>query len=171
MDKIKKLIASGLGTGYLPVAPGTWGSASVAGIFLLVAWASSGKWAFVSGTMVVLAIVAGAACVALGDFAEKTYRRKDPPQCTLDEWAGQAVTYLLMPPFLMANATEWRHWLVVAAVGFVVFRAADIIKPPPARAMEKLKAGWGVLLDDVVAGVYANLVCQVLLRLWLIGIV
>ena len=171
MDKVKKLIASGLGTGYLPVAPGTWGSAAVAGIFLLVAWASSGRWGCVSGTMLVLAVAAGAACVALGGFAEKAYGRKDPPQCTLDEWAGQAVSYLLLPPLLMPAGFEWRHWLVVAAAGFVVFRIADIIKPPPARKLEKLDAGWGILLDDVAAGIYANLACQILLRLWLLRLV
>jgi len=168
MDKLNKLIVSGMGTGYLPIAPGTWGSAAVTALFLLAAWASGGRWHCVSGTMLVIVVSAGVACVALGKFAEKAYGRKDPSQCTIDEWAGQAVTYLLMPPFLCTASFGWAHWLFVAALGFVAFRIADIIKPPPARKLEKLPAGWGVLLDDLASGIYANLTCQVILRLWLL---
>ena len=57
--------------------------------------------------------------------------------------------------------------LIVAAAGFVAFRLFDIIKPPPARRLEKLRGGVGILLDDVVAAVYANVICQLVFRLWL----
>jgi phosphatidylglycerophosphatase A len=59
----------------------------------------------------------------------------------------------------------WPQMIVVAAVQFFVFRAADIVKPPPARQFERLPCGWGVLMDDVMAGVYANLLGQVAVRL------
>ena len=113
--------------------------------------------------MLILAGVSCAACIALGRFAEQTYGKRDPGQCTIDEWAGQAVTYFLLP--LGAGPQDW---LMVAAVGFFAFRFFDIIKPPPARQLEKLPFGWGVLLDDIVAGFYANLACQLLLRFWLL---
>lgn len=140
-------------------------------VFLAVAWGAGGRWHCLSGTMLLLAVAASVACVLLGPFAERAYGKKDPSHCTIDEWAGQAVTYLLLPPMLMPSADNWRHWFVIAAVGFVAFRVMDIIKPAPARQMEKLPAGWGILLDDIVAGIYANIACQLLLRLWLIDLI
>ena len=151
MNRLKKAIVTGLGTGYLPVAPGTWGSAAVVGIFLAVAAASDGRAHCVAGTMAIVAIVAGVACVALGRFTERAFGRKDPSECTLDEWAGQAVALLCLP---IARG-DWRNWLILAGVGFVLFRILDIVKPPPARQLEKLPYGWGVLADDLVAGAYA----------------
>ena len=170
MDKIKKLIVSGLGTGYLPLAPGTWGSGVVGAIFLLIAWGCSGRWYCINGAMLGVAIIASVACVVLGPFAQRVNGKKDPSQCTLDEWAGQAVTYLLLPPFLFPEVNGWRDWVVIAAVGFLAFRVMDIVKPPPARSLEKLPAGWGVLLDDIIAGIYANIAAQLLLRLWVLEI-
>lgn len=163
MKSINRLIVTGLGTGRGPIAPGTWGSGAVAVIFCAAAWLSGGSAWVLGATMLAIAVGASAACVALGGQAEREFGCKDPGPCTIDEWAGQAITYLLLPSF----AQGW-GWLTVAAVGFVAFRVFDIIKPPPARAMEKLPAGWGILLDDVVAGIYANIVCQLLLRLWLL---
>ncbi len=163
MKKIKKLIVTGLGTGYLPLAPGSWGSLAVSVIFLGVVWGSPGHWYCVSGTMLLLSAAAAIACVLLGPFCERTYGKKDPGPCTIDEWAGQGLTYLLLP-----LSGGYRAWLTVAALGFVVFRIFDIVKPPPARRLEKLPAGWGILLDDLVAAVYANLTCQLILRLWLL---
>ena len=160
---LAKLIVSGLGTGYLPIAPGSWGSLAVTGLFVLIAWGSGGRAICVTGSMVALALAASVGCVACGRWAEEYYGRKDPGHVTADEWAGQALTFVLLP---LTVGLE-NLWLV-AAVGFVAFRIFDIVKPPPVRAMEKLPFGWGVLLDDLVAGVYANIVCQVLLRVWLL---
>lgn len=161
--QLKKFVLSGLGTGYLPIAPGTWGSGAVAVVFVAVAWASAGRWYCTSGTMLLLAAAAAVACVALGRFCENAWGQKDPKCCTIDEWSGQALTYLLLP---LGDAR--RHWLMVAVVGFIAFRLLDIIKPSPARRLERLPLGWGVLVDDLVAAVYANLACQLLLRLWLL---
>ena len=106
------------------------------------------------------------ACIALGGFAEKAFGRKDPSQVTSDEWAGQAVTLMFLPmlPPPPQSGTLYT-WLLVAGVAFIAFRLLDIIKPPPARQFEKLPRGWGVLLDDLMAGVYANIICQLVLRL------
>ena len=163
MNRARKFLVTGLGTGYLPLAPGSWASAAVCGIFLLVAWGSAGRAVCVSGTMAAVALLASAACVALGRFTEAAFGRKDPRQCTADEWAGQAIALLLLP-----LGTTWRDRLIVAGAAFFLFRLADVVKPPPARLLEKLPGGWGILLDDLAAGVYANVACQLLLRLWLL---
>jgi phosphatidylglycerophosphatase A len=156
---VRKLAVTGLGTGYLPVMPGTWGSAGAAGAYLLAIRALGASAVPVAAAMAALAAVAGAACVAFGRFAEEAFGRKDPRQCVADEWAGQALAYLLLP-----LGTVWADHLVAAAVGLFYFRVMDILKPPPARRLERLPRGWGVLLDDLVAGLYANVAAQVSLR-------
>lgn len=158
MDWLKKAIVTGLGTGYLPVAPGTWGSAAVVGIFLAVAAGSDGRAHCVAGTMAIVAVLSSVGCVRLGRFAEQTFGKKDPSRCTIDEWAGQAVAMLLLP---IARG-DWRNWLILAGASFLLFRLLDIVKPPPARWMERLPHGWGVLLDDLVAGAYALIAVQLL---------
>jgi len=162
MGALKKMIVTGLGTGYLPVAPGTWGSAAVCVIFLAAALGSGGRMVCISGTMAVVALLSAVTAVWLGRFAERTFGKKDPSRCTIDEWAGQAVALIALP---LPDGPLLRGCLIAAAVAFVAFRFFDIVKPPPARRMEKLPHGWGVLLDDLVAGVYANVVAQLVLRL------
>ncbi len=163
-DGLRKFLVTGLGTGWLPVAPGSWGSLLAGGLFLLVAWGSGMHPVWTTAAMVVVAVAASVGCVALGPFAEAAYARKDPGEVTLDEVAGQALTYALLP-----LGAGWRGLLVVAAAGFVAFRLFDIIKPPPVRASERLPGGWGILTDDLIAAVYANVACQLLLRLWLLA--
>jgi phosphatidylglycerophosphatase A len=162
MNSLRKWILTGGGLGYLPLAPGTWGSLAPCAVFLLLAWALGGGavW-IVAAAMGALAVLSSVACVALGRFAEQTFGKKDSRRCVIDEYAGQALTLVALP--LSAAGRLWLPPLVA----FLVFRAMDIIKPPPGRRMEKLPFGWGVLLDDVVAGVYANVLCQLILRVGL----
>ncbi|MHC4563612.1 MAG: phosphatidylglycerophosphatase A family protein [Planctomycetota bacterium] len=162
-NALGKLIVTGLGTGYLPVAPGTWGSAAVAGLYLLLVWTTEGQQPLVlNAVMAAVAVAASAGCVAWGKFTERTWGRKDPGACTIDEWAGQAVALLAMP---LAVCESFAHAAVLTGIAFVLFRVFDIVKPFPARRMEKLPHGWGVLADDLVAGVYANITAQLLIRL------
>lgn len=163
MSSWRKAIVTGLGTGYLPIAPGTWGSAVVCLIFLAVAFGSGGRTVCTTGTMLVLAVATSVACVALGRFTETAFGRKDPGQCNIDEWAGQAIALVFLP--LRSSLEDWQTYLVVVAGSFVAFRFFDIVKPPPARQIEKAPAGWGILLDDLVAGLYANILCQIVFRL------
>jgi phosphatidylglycerophosphatase A len=156
---IRKIIVTGLGTGYLPIAPGTWGSAAACGVFLLVAWATGGRQVCITGTMLVIVTAGTIGCGLLGRFMAEAFGDEDPHQCTLDEWAGQALALCLLP-----LADGWRAWLLAAGVAFVAFRLFDITKPPPARQLEHLAGGWGVVADDLAAGVYANIVAQVVLR-------
>ncbi len=164
MNGLRKVIITGLGTGYLPVAPGTWGSAAVAAIYVAAAAMGCRDHASTAVNAVMLAVLAAASigCIALGPFAERAFGRKDPSQVSLDEWAGQALTYLLLPV-----GAGVREVLIVAAAGFVAFRVFDIVKPPPARQAEKLPTGVGILVDDLIAAVYANVVCQVVFRVLL----
>ncbi len=162
MNKIRRAIITGLGTGRLPVAPGTWGSAAVCLIFLAVVLGSGGRVICVNGSLAVIAALSSAACIWLGGLAQETYGRKDPRQCTIDEWAGQAVALLGIP--LGAGI---REVLLATGVVFVLFRLFDIIKPPPARQLERLGGGWGILLDDISAAIYANVIGQLVLRLGL----
>jgi phosphatidylglycerophosphatase A len=160
---IKLALATGLGTGLLPMAPGTWASAAVGAVYVLAAWASGDSPVLVNGLLAAVALAATAGCVALGPFVEQAFGRKDPGACTLDEWAGQAVALLALP----AGGT-WAGRLAIVATAFLAFRAFDILKPPPVRQCERWPAGWGIAADDLVAGVYANLAAQLLLRLWLL---
>jgi len=155
-----KLIITGLGTGHLPVAPGTWGSAAATLVFLLAAWAGGGKALPATAAMLAVAALASAACLAWGRRAQKVFASKDPRQCTADEWAGQAIALCFLP----LGTNLWGH-LTAAGVGFLAFRLLDILKPPPARQAEKLPGGWGILGDDLMAGLYANALGQIILRL------
>jgi len=94
---MRKLLLTGLGTGYLPIAPGTWASAGACGLFALLLWAVGPNDWILSGAMAGLALAASAGCAAWGKLLPGWFGKKDPPQCTLDEWAGQAVAFLFLP--------------------------------------------------------------------------
>ena len=155
---MRKWIVTFFGAGLSPVAPGTVGSAAAA-ILLWVAYQLAGRpvfWAW----QVMLLIGLGAAslmCVGLGPWAQAYFGRKDAQPIVLDEVAGICLTALFTP---MAG----NGWLTLLVV-FAAFRLFDVTKPPPARQLEKLPLGWGVLCDDLAAAVYANLVCQLVLRI------
>jgi len=164
MSRFGRIVATGLGTGYLPVAPGTWGSGAVAGLFLLVAGLTGWCPYAAAVVMAVVAVLAAVACVAVAGGAETYFGRKDPSQVTADEWAGQAVALIALP-VAGGGLAGWAAVAVTAAVGFVAFRFFDIVKPPPVCTAERLRGGWGILADDLLAGVYANAAAQLTLRL------
>ena len=157
---------TGLGLGYAPVASGTFGSAGACAIALAVWWVvhvSGGSPICLDGSWVVLTLLACVGCVrwgpwAIGHFAGRTRKDGDPGQVVLDEWAGQWLALLAIPMVTLQSA------VTVLAVQFFLFRVFDVIKPPPCRRLEKWPAGWGILLDDLAAGVYANLIGQVIFR-------
>jgi phosphatidylglycerophosphatase A len=141
-------LATGGGSGYSPVASGTVGSLVGLGLWWAVGAANTASYA--------------AACVAvigLGIWAagqaERIFGRHDDGRITIDEVAGMLLSLATLP---------FRP--EVAGVGFLLFRLFDIWKPFPARAAERLPGGLGVMADDLVAGLYANLGGQVLWRLW-----
>jgi phosphatidylglycerophosphatase A len=154
------------GSGMSPVAPGTLGSLAavlILGAIFFGTRAACGPLAPTLWNLILVAgiLIYGALCVALGKWATEYYGRKDPGACVLDEGAGICLTALFVP-----IATGWRELWALLAV-FVFFRIFDIVKLAPAKQLEKLPYGWGILLDDLAAAVYANILCQVVVR-WLV---
>lgn len=158
----RRWIVTLFGAGMSPVAPGTAGSLLASLLFgavylLVVRSGVAPFWAW-NGSAMVGILVAGAGCVALGPWTARFYGRKDPGPCVLDEAAGICLTAIFLPIY-----PGWRQAWVLAAV-FAAFRVFDILKPSPAKQLEKFPAGWGILLDDLMAAVYANVLLQVIVR-------
>lgn len=151
------------GLGHLRPASGTWGS--LPPVILAVAMHAAGvgpgaqAWLF-SGVMLAVFAVFCAACIFQGDAAEARWG-KDPSNAVADETAGQCLPLMFLPA---AGFATWPLALFTLGLAFVSFRAIDIVKPWPARQMEKLPAGWGILLDDVMSGVYAAMIVQTCAR-------
>jgi phosphatidylglycerophosphatase A len=165
-DRLRELCITVLYSGYAPIASGTWGSAVailiLAGLLALGANLNWPPLARDAGLFVGI-LLASVASVRWGPWALARYGAKDPKPFVLDEFAGQWTSLLFMPGMHNAPAT---NWAVVLVVQFVLFRVLDVAKPPPARQFERFPAGWGVLADDLMAGVYANLAGQVIWRVW-----
>lgn len=157
------LFITTFGLGHLRPASGTWGS--LPPVVLAVAMYAAGvgpgaqPWLF-SGVMLAVFAVFCAACIFQGDAAEARWG-KDPSNAVADETAGQCLPLLFLPA---AGFATWPLALFTLGLAFVSFRAIDIVKPWPARQMEKLPAGWGILLDDVMSGVYAAIIVQTCAR-------
>lgn len=148
-DRVAAVVATGFGAGYAPVAPGTFGSLPG----LLLAWGlfrGGGAWAVVAGLVAVTAAGAWAA-----DRFAAPGEERDPRVVVVDEIAGQMTALLFIVP---------TPGSLLAA--FVTFRALDVLKPFPARHLEALSGGSGIMADDLAAGMYANLLLQGALYLW-----
>ncbi|MBD3382461.1 MAG: phosphatidylglycerophosphatase A [candidate division Zixibacteria bacterium] len=142
-----KAIATGFGFGYLRPFAGTWGTIPGSLLcFLIFPLGLTFQLAFIAVIFILSIWSAGEAEKLFGHDAKKI---------VIDEILGMAVTMLLVP-----DPTDWRYY----AIGFVLFRVFDVIKLPPARQAESLPGGWGVTVDDFVAGIYANIVLQILAR-------
>jgi phosphatidylglycerophosphatase A len=116
----------------------------------------------VLGAMIV---AGGVASVMLSQGAIEATGKKDPHEVVTDELAGQAVCYLAI---LLCPSDPWpaqKAW-AIAVVGFLFFRIFDILKPWPARQLERLPAGWGILADDLMAGLYAGACLWLGMLLW-----
>lgn len=143
-----RLLATGFGSGYSPFAPGTAGSA--VGLLLFWPLASLPIWAQLAACAALFVIGALASTLVARDLG-----RKDPGLVVVDEVVGMWVTLIGMP-FVP----------LTIILGFFLFRVMDIVKPWPARSLEGLPDGWGIMADDVAAGVYAYLVLRVALLVW-----
>lgn len=136
------------GTGYAPVASGTFGSAAG-----LVVWYLVPRSLVAQSIAIIIVFALGSWS---GSVAEEYYGRLDPGQVVIDEVAGMLVTLFLVP--------AGRIWAIVA---FFLFRLSDIVKPYPANRLERLPGGVGIMADDVMAGVYANVALR--LCMWAFG--
>ena len=144
MDRVALAFATALGVGYAPVAPGTFGSA----VGLVLWWglpASIGAHA----TAIVVLFIVGAWS---GGIAERHYGTTDPSVVVIDEVMGMLITLFL-------NPVGWTG----AFAAFLLFRIFDVVKPYPSNQLERLPGGVGVMADDAMAAVYANLALRAIL--------
>ena len=148
MDRLALFVATCGYLGYAPIAPGTVGS--VAGLIVLWAIRNSALPAVEIATIVLVLLLGVWSATA----AERHFGRIDPAPIVIDEVAGMLITLAFIP--FTAGA---------AVCGFLIFRALDIIKPWPSRQFEALRGGLGVMADDAMAGVYANLVVRTVIVL------
>ena len=149
-------IATFFGVGLLKPGPGTWGSLAATAI-----WYFGLRAVHLSGWAVALASVAGVVVVTLAGIpaatiVERECGREDPGFVVIDEVAGQWLV-------LAAAPVEWRH----ALVGFLLFRLFDIVKPWPARQLERLHGGTGIVVDDLAAGGYGLLILLAVRHFWM----
>jgi phosphatidylglycerophosphatase A len=165
MSAPRFLLTTG-GLGLLRPAPGTWGSLPPVLLALGLLAVMGPHWT-IDACLALLALAGSIACVKFGAWAEAHWGRKDPGAVCADETAGQSIALLLLPWHGLGDAAAARHDLLLAALAFLAFRAFDIVKPPPARQLQALRGGWGILADDLAAGVYAAIVAQLAARLLL----
>ncbi len=145
LNILEKIIGSVFFTGYIPFASGTFGSLAALMIYLIPG--------FENPTVMLIGIsffsVIG---VKIGTKFEKVYG-KDPSQCTVDELVGMWISLLFVP-----------KTLVNVIIAFFIWRLMDIVKPAPARQLEKLNGGLGIMIDDVVSGIYSLIVIHILIH-------
>jgi phosphatidylglycerophosphatase A len=145
-NDIVVFLATGCFTGFLPLMPGTWGTFAAIPIVILVHRVN-----LIAQGIIALVFVAFAAWVA--GRAEILLEDRDPRPIVIDEMAGFLISLLWLP----LNP-------LTLCLGFALFRLFDIVKPPPISSVEKrMRGGWGVVIDDVLAGVFTNAVLRLLL--------
>ncbi len=148
LERLALFVATGFGSGCLPIAPGTWGS--VIGVFYFIALTKTDS--LLPGIFLGLVIA-----VLSAHLAEPSFDHKDPRQIVVDELACFPLAMLWLPvtfPYL--------------AAAFVLFRILDVLKPPPIRSLQSLPGGWGIVADDVAAALAA---CAILHGFhWLTGL-
>jgi len=157
-------IIAGGGPGFLRPAPGSWGTALPAALFWL---------ALVEGVsdptrsllFLAFGLVASVLLIAYGKWAAAYFREPDPGTCVLDEYAGFAVTIAFMPMPVWFTHHGTGGLFLFTAFLYVIFRATDSLKIPPSNYLERLPWGWGILCDDLSAGLQANLIAQLIIRL------
>ena len=145
------LIATFFGTGYMRPGPGTWGSAAT-----VLCWWLLSRWIQPNiQTLAACGIAVGVILIGIPAATQvaRASGRKDPQFVVIDEVAGQLIALIAVP-------VTWKSLLA----GFILFRAFDIVKPPPVRQLERLPEGAGIVIDDVAAGLYALAIMQLLLH-------
>lgn len=147
--RLALVIASFFYVGFAPVASGTFGSlAAFALYFPLLRYGDTIWYSAAIIVTTLLGVWAATRC-------EKDSGITDPSFVVMDEVSGQLITLFLVP-------FTWP----AAILGFFIFRAMDVLKPYPANRAEHLPGGWGIMLDDVIAGIYANLLLRLILFGW-----
>jgi phosphatidylglycerophosphatase A len=156
---IRLLLSTVGGLGLLRLAPGTWGS--LPPVIVAVALTPAGPTAIII-TMAVLAVVSSILCVVLAPWYESHFGRTDPGEVVIDEVAGMSLC-LLAVAALSPDAFVWPKVILTGVMCFVLFRVLDITKPPPIGQLQEAPHGWGVLIDDLAAGLIAALFAWIII--------
>lgn len=163
MPRPSLLLITTFGLGYLRPASGTWGSLPpvVLALALEAAGFGPGTHPIVfNAVFALMLVVFSIVCIAQGDAAEARWG-KDPSNVVADETAGQCIPLLFLPAAAMESV---ELSLFTLALAFITFRVLDIVKPWPAFRLQNTPGGWGILLDDLMAGLYALAIVQVCAR-------
>ena len=151
---LKRIVNSCFGLGFMPIAPGTWGSLPVMIIFGLLVAGGAGA-AKINAIMLGLAFIGSVATVAYSSASIAARGKKDPSEVVMDEFAGQALAFIAIRAIAPVDA------FAAAALGFLLFRLFDITKPWLIRKLETLPGGYGILADDLGAGIVAAIILNV----------
>jgi phosphatidylglycerophosphatase A len=144
INLFEKCLGSGFYTGFIPFASGTFGSLAALLIYYIPGFSNP-------PVIIPMLVIFAFYGIIIGTKFEKVYG-KDPAECTIDEVVGMWITLLFVP-----------KTLIISFTGFLIWRLLDIIKPFPARQAEKLNGGLGIMLDDVIAGVYSLIILHIIL--------
>lgn len=147
LNLFDKILGSGFYTGYISFASGTFGSLAALIIYYIPGFENP----YVIIPLIIIFSIYG---IYVGTKFEKVYG-KDPPECTIDEMVGMWISLLFLPKVL---------W--VSVVIFLLWRLFDIIKPFPARQLEKLKGGLGIMIDDVISSLYVLLIVHLFILIY-----
>lgn len=139
---LKKIVGSGFYSGYIPFAPGTFGSLVALAIYLVPSFQNY----YVIVTFIVVGFLIG---IPLGNYFEEKYG-KDPKQFTFDEFIGTWIAFLFLP-----------QTIELIVFTFVTWRLFDIVKPFPANRAESINGGLGIMLDDVISGMYSLIIMYI----------
>ncbi|WP_243319054.1 phosphatidylglycerophosphatase A family protein [Geothrix paludis] len=158
-------LATGFGSGYLKPAPGTWGSLAGLAAWLLLVWIVRG-WALPSWMLLAAPLALTLMAVWAADGVVQETGQKDPSFVVADEWAG---VWIALTPLLFTSTLQpqpWTLWAARLVAPFLLFRLFDVWKPGAVDRAQHLPGGWGVVADDVLAGLLAALIAWPLDR-WL----
>jgi len=147
INLFEKIIGSGFYTGFLPFAPGTFGSLAALLIYIIPGFENT----FIIVPSIIVLFFYG---VYVSSKFEKIYG-KDPKQCTVDEIVGTWISFVALPKSFFATITA-----------FIIWRIMDIVKLAPIKDIENIKGGWGIMLDDVVAGFYSVFLAHIIVTLF-----
>jgi phosphatidylglycerophosphatase A len=154
IDRVGYFIATAGFVGRFPIAPGTAGSVAGLFVYALIRFVDGPA---LEAAMLIVTLVVG---IWSAQVAERLLGGKDPGPVVIDEVLGMLITFA----FLHVN-------VLGAVVGFLLFRVFDVVKPPPAASLEHLPGGFGVMLDDAMAGLYAHATMRILVAFlpgWLV---
>lgn len=139
INLFEKIFGSALFSGYIPVASGTFGSI----VALIIYWIPGFEKLWIIIPAIILTFIYG---VFIAFKFENIYG-KDPSECTIDEVVGTWIALLALPKTILITLTS-----------FLIWRLLDIVKPFPARTSEKLRGGWGIMIDDVISAIYSLII-------------